>query len=926
MGRLTPKSQDFLPGKKIFIFPSGSYKISEDMVLPIGAVLGVEVPEDPGKYILTSNYGSYIIYVGGIGITWLGYYGPSEKHLFKQGTITTDILEGTPNVELIVRSLEENLWKKYGDDWKSYMNNLGDFAFEGFTYIENQDLLITHECQAINYKTGEVVWSSNSWEGLEDYIPDWGISMGGNYIIHNDQMLFHNPNHWTVFHVKDLLTGEAEDLGDNFYEGEFDFWETDGSARRPFFKKKNGDILFISTEDSEYNYVFRINPDKTLEILPYTGSDKLFYPTGYQYSYGTNINFRQSPVDDGFYYYSSDVYTGGDLEESEWNEAYRKIFKFNGETNELEWEFHHNVSSATNSFAILPNGNILIQDRKVDSHLPKTLPTESYIVLKELSHVDGEEINHYVIEFPDYPHQEEGHLHVSYIGVFNNGKIFGMVEENTGLPIDGEYTAYLVNIDLELEEATTHPQQTKGTYGGAGGWPFSATYTMSADGKTVIHYNEYFLAVEKEDGQFFILEDFSETGFPGFSLNSLPVMNRDGTEVFIEKSGRNASRIYKVILDEEFQDVPFVVPQELPSNLQSDTWYYEGTDDWVPEPGNFFSLVRKHEEMSSKLYKAGENHIFPISTTHTQGSESSNMTVLTRDGVIRVPIPTGRSTFMGETVVYKHFSPAHRGIEPGTFVLGNVIFDEDTLNAVGIIPPDTGFERTFLNSTHSGTYFVDTNDGPRILAFMERGPFGSVPLSEDRQLAAWDGASWSLRLTGATGLPRGRLATPINNQGYASYSIARGFGFNGEVVFPETDNKYTWSTNTWSNIGNNQPFNYTFGTSYPFYIPGSARWFNSHVTPVRFENRIYFPTAKPNPHYFDLETQTWSPMTGFTTRSNQLIGLSGVRFSRNKTFSFEYDGIIYVVGGGFQVSNDSALFASAGYMSYIDTRVFAYKV
>ena len=61
--RLTPKTQDFNPGRKIFIFPDGTYEISNDMELPENAILGAEIPDEAGKYLLISTYGSFVVKV-----------------------------------------------------------------------------------------------------------------------------------------------------------------------------------------------------------------------------------------------------------------------------------------------------------------------------------------------------------------------------------------------------------------------------------------------------------------------------------------------------------------------------------------------------------------------------------------------------------------------------------------------------------------------------------------------------------------------------------------------------------------------------------------------------------------------------------------------------------------------------------------------
>ena len=61
MSRLTPKTQDFSSGQKIFIFPDGRYEISEAIELPENAILGTEIPGEEGVYFLHTQFGAYVI-------------------------------------------------------------------------------------------------------------------------------------------------------------------------------------------------------------------------------------------------------------------------------------------------------------------------------------------------------------------------------------------------------------------------------------------------------------------------------------------------------------------------------------------------------------------------------------------------------------------------------------------------------------------------------------------------------------------------------------------------------------------------------------------------------------------------------------------------------------------------------------------------
>ena len=61
MNRLTPKTQGFLPGRKIFVRPSGEFSISEASELPEDFSFGAELPSEEGVYFMISSTGAFVV-------------------------------------------------------------------------------------------------------------------------------------------------------------------------------------------------------------------------------------------------------------------------------------------------------------------------------------------------------------------------------------------------------------------------------------------------------------------------------------------------------------------------------------------------------------------------------------------------------------------------------------------------------------------------------------------------------------------------------------------------------------------------------------------------------------------------------------------------------------------------------------------------
>lgn len=92
--KLTPKTQNFAAGRKIFVFSDGTYEISNDMELPENAILGAEIPEILGIYTLQSRVGSFVILVSEEGVQvstiWSHWGGsiPDGKFFYNNTDVT----------------------------------------------------------------------------------------------------------------------------------------------------------------------------------------------------------------------------------------------------------------------------------------------------------------------------------------------------------------------------------------------------------------------------------------------------------------------------------------------------------------------------------------------------------------------------------------------------------------------------------------------------------------------------------------------------------------------------------------------------------------------------------------------------------------------------------------------------------------------
>ena len=157
MSRLTPKTQDFNPGRKIFIFPDGSFEISEAMELPSGAILGAELPIEGGSYLLLTTLGAFLVKLDESGeveletIPYKTYNGSSgDSNNFYDGDL--EVTQVTSH-SLVYESPTES----------TYFDLLID---RGETLIFHAEGIL----RAIDKETGTQTWS-NGTGGLNYVIP-----------------------------------------------------------------------------------------------------------------------------------------------------------------------------------------------------------------------------------------------------------------------------------------------------------------------------------------------------------------------------------------------------------------------------------------------------------------------------------------------------------------------------------------------------------------------------------------------------------------------------------------------------------------------------------------------------------------------------------------------------------------------------------
>jgi len=84
MNRLTPKKLNFAAGKKVFVSSEGEHLISEGEVLPEGYLLGADLPQEEGVYVLETSYGAFVFKVSAdtVSTLWSTWSGSSPDGQF----------------------------------------------------------------------------------------------------------------------------------------------------------------------------------------------------------------------------------------------------------------------------------------------------------------------------------------------------------------------------------------------------------------------------------------------------------------------------------------------------------------------------------------------------------------------------------------------------------------------------------------------------------------------------------------------------------------------------------------------------------------------------------------------------------------------------------------------------------------------------
>ena len=212
MSRLIVKTEDFSPGKKVFVNVDGETLVSDDMELPEGFIFGIEVPEDSGKYSIQTVVGTVLVIVRGQEVTptvmpWVSTSGTGNDYVFNN--TYDDRLTQKAGLFPVIVPLDVAVIEPSGyrvtplTEFQSYWSSpthathfeAGDlFVFYNGAFAVNKN---TYELEWIFYEeyesfsgpryafpdTNRTYGSANSC-GNEDYIvgmADWGTA--GLYVL-----------------------------------------------------------------------------------------------------------------------------------------------------------------------------------------------------------------------------------------------------------------------------------------------------------------------------------------------------------------------------------------------------------------------------------------------------------------------------------------------------------------------------------------------------------------------------------------------------------------------------------------------------------------------------------------------------------------------------------------------------------------------
>lgn len=170
MKKLTPKTSEFSDGQKLFVFPNGSFEISESQTLPEGSVLGADIPSEDGSYTLLSSFGAFLVKVSGgevVEVSFVPYRTMNGSFANRMFYYDGEIITEPSQTDLVYDGIPDS------------SNNLDTMVDRG-TFLVVQ---VDKNLYAVN-KSGALLWSGNNPSQvnsyfLDDYILQIDSTVGG---------------------------------------------------------------------------------------------------------------------------------------------------------------------------------------------------------------------------------------------------------------------------------------------------------------------------------------------------------------------------------------------------------------------------------------------------------------------------------------------------------------------------------------------------------------------------------------------------------------------------------------------------------------------------------------------------------------------------------------------------------------------------
>lgn len=276
MRKLTTKTTDFSPGRKIFVRPNGEFSISEASELPEGFSIGADLPSETGLYKLISSKGSYVILIkedeAPVVLPWRTSTGSQFDYTNRYDREFPQIDFENVNVYALTTPM------------------LHTDYYSGLIETENSFVTYNNIPQAVNKDTLEEVWGKKDWEGITD---------GYNVPVYSSTSL-DGVTSWAY-------TWSGSTDADYLYEinnedGSYNYY----TINEPFewmMLKPNGDLLLVD-RDGQKAWNFHKTGEGTHSVTPITGADEIYTLTSFVPTMIPEGHFHVSPDKERYYIYS----------------------------------------------------------------------------------------------------------------------------------------------------------------------------------------------------------------------------------------------------------------------------------------------------------------------------------------------------------------------------------------------------------------------------------------------------------------------------------------------------------------------------------------------------------------------------------------------------------------------------------------------